>query len=108
MKFSNEFDAVWACASLLHVSKDKQKYVLCKIMNSLKDGGIIYGSWKYGYKVRKVDGRMFTDMNEEYLQYVVETISDLKLLKWWITQDIRKDRYEDRWLNALLKKNVGH
>ena len=37
MQFSNEFDGVWACASLLHVPRDKQENVLHRIADSLKD-----------------------------------------------------------------------
>lgn len=48
MRFLNEFDAVWACASLWHISRDKQEVALYRIANSLKNDGIIYSSWKYG------------------------------------------------------------
>ncbi len=41
--FSNEFDAVWACASLLHISKDMLEMVLRRIATALKGGGILYG-----------------------------------------------------------------
>ena len=36
--FENEFDGIWACASLLHV--DNLHDILCKLSNALKDGGI--------------------------------------------------------------------
>ena len=104
--FSNEFDAVWACASLLHIHKEKQEIVLHKIATSLKDGGILYCSWKYGDNMRTTDDtRVFTDMNELLLQDVLKNIDELELLKTWVTCDIRKANCDQKWMNALFKKN---
>lgn len=36
MNFNDEFDGVWACASLLHVSKNEIDDVIERISNSLK------------------------------------------------------------------------
>lgn len=52
LDYNNEFDAVWACASLLHVDSDKLFEVFSRIKKSLKDKGVIYASWKYGHKER--------------------------------------------------------
>lgn len=105
MQFSNEFDAVWACASLLHVSRDKQEVALCRIANSLKNGGIIYCSWKYGDQDRIVDGRDFTDMNEIILRDIIKKVTGLIILNVWITCDVRDDKHTQKWLNALLVKS---
>lgn len=53
MQFLNEFDAVWACASMLHVSRNQQKKVLSLISEALKPNGICYCSWKYGDEKQK-------------------------------------------------------
>ncbi len=37
--FDKEFDGIWVCASLLHVSQEKLSEILGKIRASLKDGG---------------------------------------------------------------------
>ena len=42
LDYNNEFDAVWACASLLHVESDKLFDVFSRIKTSLKDKGVIY------------------------------------------------------------------
>ena len=106
MQFSDEFDAVWACASLLHISRDNQIPVFRRIMNALKNDGIIYCSWKYGDKNRLMDNRQFTDMNEALLQKLIYDIRELDVLRIWITRDVRKEKSKEKWLNALLRKRI--
>ena len=44
LEFENEYDAVWACASLLHVSRENQGKALVSICKTLKPEGILYCS----------------------------------------------------------------
>ncbi len=106
IQFTNEFDAVWACASLLHVSRENQLSVFRRIMNALKNDGIFYCSWKYGDQNRLMDSRRFTDMNEVLLEKLVYDIHGLEVLKIWITGDVRKEKETQKWLNALLRKHI--
>ena len=41
--FKDEFDGIWACASLLHVPKAKIKSVMTKLAQALKENGIFFG-----------------------------------------------------------------
>lgn len=102
--FENEFDAVWACASLLHVRRKEQTNVLQRICRALKRGGILYCSWKYGDQDRVEKERYFTDFDEQCLRSVLSDIPELRLLKNWITADVRPDQKEQKWLNVLLRK----
>lgn len=104
IQFSNEFDAVWACASLLHVSRDKQINVLRLICKALKNNGMCYCSWKYGNDDRIVDGRHFTDLTEDSLRDLLKKMPVFEEEKVWITYDVRKDKQNQKWLNALIKK----
>ncbi len=104
MQFSNEFDGVWACASLLHVPRDMQENVLHRIADALKDEGILYASWKYGTQDREVEGRRFFDMNESLLCEMMSRLSEFHMIKKWTTKDIRSDLQTQIWLNVLLKK----
>lgn len=52
MSFSNEFDGIWACASLFHVPQDELPDIIKKIRDALKLGGIVYASFKYGKEQR--------------------------------------------------------
>jgi len=104
LQFENEYDAVWACASLLHVSRDNQVVVLQKICRALRQDGVLYCSWKYGIQSRQENGRYFTDLEEKELNHILQDVPALKMIKNWVTTDVRADRPQQKWLNVLLRK----
>lgn len=104
MNFSNEFDAVWACASLLHVPLKDQGEVLQKITDALKTGGILYASWKYGEGEYVTSGRCFINMNEKDLDVILKSVSKLETIKIWETQDVRNNMRHQKWINVLTRK----
>ncbi|MBB4228953.1 class I SAM-dependent methyltransferase [Rhizobium mongolense] len=48
LEAKNEFDGVWAEASLLHVPRKDLPAVLARIRRALKDGGALHASFKAG------------------------------------------------------------
>ena len=68
LDYTNAFDGVWACASLLHVQKDALPGVLRLIRRALKKDGVFYASFKYGEAEREKNGRRFSDFTEESLR----------------------------------------
>lgn len=104
ISFTAEFDAVWACASLLHVKKANIPNVLDKVSAALKPGGILYASFKYGSEERVVNGRFFNDYTENDLDTLLTSDNQLSLLEYWITEDVRPDRSGERWLNFVAQK----
>ncbi len=48
MEFSEAFDGVWACASLLHVPKRQLSNVMRRCVRALRPGGVFYLSLKEG------------------------------------------------------------
>ena len=100
------YDGIWCCASLLHVAADNLVSVLGRLQQALKPGGVLYASFKYGDGEREVNGRCFTDMNEEKLKNLVAKASSLSISKTWLTQDQRPERKQENWLNALLFKDA--
>ena len=104
MQFSNEFDGVWACASLLHVPRDMQENVLHRIADALKDEGILYASWKYGTQDRISEGKKYCDMTDSLIYEIVKKVSEFHIAKIWITQDVRNKYNTQKWLNILLHK----
>lgn len=103
MNFENEFDGIWACASLLHVPKNELTSTFQNCEKALKQEGILYCSFKYGNKEEERNGRRFTDLNELLLQeYINKT--NLKIMEIHISKDVRKDRSNEKWLNCVLKK----
>ena len=104
LDFHEKFDAVWACASLLHVEKSKMLDVLKLVSNALKSGGTLYVSYKYGQNQRLQSGRLFSDYTEEDIPFLFNQENNLNCLEWWITADARPDRSNEQWLNILCKK----
>lgn len=104
IKFQNDFDGIWACASLLHIDENNLPIVLNKLVKALKQNGIFYASWKYG-EFERVDGeRFYCDLNEERLQKFISDIGALKILECWMSDDVLKHRREQKWLNIIMKK----
>lgn len=105
LKYVETFDAVWACASLLHVAQDDMKGTLEKVFASLKPEGILYASWKYGFDERLLDdGRLYSDFTEEMLNDLLQEFAGIEILKMWMTDDVRENN-TTRWINVLVRKN---
>jgi len=97
------FDAIWACASLLHVPYNDLARTLSHLSQSLKSGGIFYCSFKYGDNEVERNGRRFTNLNETELRKLIRDTS-LTIEEQWITSDLRVGREDEKWLNVILKK----
>ena len=59
-----QYDGIWACSSILHLPKDALKGVFKKMIEALKENGVIYTSFKYGTFEGERNGRFFTDFTE--------------------------------------------
>lgn len=102
MDFTNEFNGIWASASLLHVPSTEIEMVLEKLKKSLKEDGILYASFKYGDFEGERNGRYFNDLTESSAIELFEKM-DFKIIKTWITSDSRKGREDEKWVNILVK-----
>lgn len=102
--FESKFNAIWACASLLHVSQENMLQTMLKIVVALKDNGVFYGSWKYGTDVRDSKGRYFVDYTEKTLRELLAEIENVTVLKMWVTTDVRCEKIEEKWINVIIKK----
>ena len=99
-----EYDCFWACASILHLSKDELLIVIAKMCNALKQDGIIYMSFKYGEFEGYRKGRYFIDMTEATFEKLIVSVTELVLEDQWISHDVRHERKSERWLNMILRK----
>ncbi|MBS6627659.1 MAG: methyltransferase domain-containing protein [Clostridiales bacterium] len=104
LDYENEFDGIWACSSLLHVSKKEMPKILTLIKYALKEGGILYASYKYGEKERKKNGRSFSDYTEETLKALVHEVGGLQILDLWVTNDARPQKANEKWVNVICRK----
>ncbi|MBE5970653.1 MAG: class I SAM-dependent methyltransferase [Lachnospiraceae bacterium] len=103
LKARDKYDGIWACASLLHLEKNKLREAFKVAHEALKKGGIIYASFKYGEFEGERKGRYYSDMTEEALAKLLAGIA-FEREEMWISVDVRKDRGEEKWLNLILRK----
>jgi SAM-dependent methyltransferase len=104
VKSIEEFDGIWACASLLHVPQTQMDEALSCLSRSLKVGGVIYVSFKYGECEGERSGRFFNDYDETKPTTLLNKHPELNSRKVWQTRDRRPSKPNTRWLNAILKK----
>lgn len=100
-----KYDGIWACASILHLSKEELSVVLDKMIAALKKNGIIYTSFKYGDFEGERNGRYFTDFTDKSFKEFIENVAGVEIVEYWITGDVRQGRGEERWLNIILQKH---
>ena len=125
--FEKQFDGIWACASLLHVSEKELDNIFVEFWRALKDNGILYASWKYGEEERYDGERFYCDMTEEKLKNVLARVNakvclpdanmcsethdcegDANLfecLDCWVAEDALPSGREQKWLNVVLRKS---
>ena len=98
------YDGIWACASLLHLTKKELLPVMRELAKALADGGILYLSFKHGSCEGVRGGRYFTDFTLEDFREFMEDLPEYTMLEHWITGDVRPGRENEKWLNMLLQK----
>nr|WP_302595605.1 hypothetical protein [uncultured Cellulosilyticum sp.] len=77
--------------------------VLGKLKASLKEGGVLYASFKYGDFEGERNGRYFYDLTEETARELFTKVG-FKVEKMWITGDVREGRGDEKWVNILVRK----
>jgi SAM-dependent methyltransferase len=107
IEFTDEFDGIWACGSLVHVARRDLHSVFTRFSRALKPNGIIYLSFKYGDTERMEGERFFNDVNEATLGLFLGSHPELELVHLWMTEDLRNyARGYQNVLNALVRRNA--
>lgn len=102
LSYDNEFDGIWACASLLHIEKENQIEIWLKIKKSLKQKGIIYASYKLGDYSGIRNGRYYFDVQIEELKGILEKVG-VNILDIWESKDVRPSN-NTKWINVICMK----
>ena len=98
-----KYDAIWACASLLHASRTQLPVILENIRDTVVRGGAIYISFKHGEFEGERDGRYYTDMTSERFREMLAEVNGLSITEEWYSEDAIKDR-KNKWYNVILCK----
>ena len=106
LDYIEEFDGVWACASLVHVNSEELPEILKKISASLKDDGILYASFKMGDFSGERDGRYYTDLTEESITKIINMIPEFSIQESAISDDIR-DGMDNQWISVIAIKHAN-
>ena len=99
-----KYDGIWACSSILHLTREELREVFGKMCTALKEDGIIYTSFKYGEFEGQRQDRYFTDFTVDTFTEFIRDINHLERIDCWITGDVRPGRGEEKWLNLILQK----
>ena len=100
---SEFYDGIWACSSILHAKPNELPEVLGNARRALVDGGVLYCSFKRGRDMGYRHGRWFTDMEPDRLEGLLGR-TPLEVIRIWETQDVRRGREDETWVNALARK----
>lgn len=96
-----KYDAIWACASLLHIPSSQLPTVINELRNALADNGLMYISFKSGDFEGERDGRYYTDMTSERFSNLL--VKGLRIVEEWYSEDVIKGR-TNTWYNVILRK----
>lgn len=106
ISYDEEFDGIWACASLHHVANDELPAVLTKMNKALKVGGAIFASFKNGNGVITSDGREYSDYTRESLKALFKK-AGFSILSIWGGDSSKSDKYIGKWLIIIGTKIAG-
>ncbi len=119
--FRNQFDGVWAAASLLHVPSQQMEGVLRKLIQALKPNGILFMSFKHGCGEHEYDARYYSYYSRKQLRFFLKRIQGAYELEVWLSNAEGKNlspkeqsqawalefinHYDrTRWLNVLVTR----
>lgn len=98
LDYIDEFDGVWACASLLHLRPEEILEAMGLVRRALRSGGVFFLSFKEGDFCGYRDGRWYTDMTTEGLRELAEG-TGFQVLDMWESAD----RRGVRWVSGILR-----
>ena len=75
-----------------------------KMTDALRENGIIYTSFKNSLFEGERNGRYFTDFTIETFSSFLKETEGIILKEYWVSNDARPDRSDEKWLNLILQK----
>ena len=103
--FINRYNAIWACASLLHVESQELPEVIVRLLHALQTNGILYMSFKRGDFEGERDGRFFLDMSTDRFHTMFSRGIEGEIVDEWYSEDVRSEK-SVMWYNVIVRKNT--
>lgn len=102
--YKEEFDGVWASASLLHCHRQQLRGIIVLILESLKEKSVAYMSFKYG-EASLVDGRgrQFTNYTTQSLRGLLTDLVNAEILEIWDSEMLLRGQPQ-KWTHAIIRK----
>jgi hypothetical protein len=104
IQFKEEFDGVWACASLLHLTREKAMAAMMRLTTALKPGGVIFVALKVGEGNKTDSGRYFEYYDENSVKELYEHDPRIKILNKWRSPPSSLEENGTEWLNLILQR----
>ncbi len=104
LKYAEQFDGVWASASLHHCPRAQLQDALARVGRALKIGGLAYMSFKWGEDDSLDErGRHFTKQTVDSLAALLELVPALSVVEVWSESRLLRGS-EQAWVMALARK----
>ena len=84
---------------------DQLPETMKKLNTSLKSGGVIYASFKYGDGTKMRGDRRFSDLDEKSIVPLFEN-AGFEIVYNEVGTDNRPGREDEMWVNAIGKKKL--
>ncbi len=103
LDYVDYFDGIWASASLVHVPKAEMSFAFSLLARALKEGGILYCSFKNREEDFVSEGRLFSCYTPVLFEEFIVSLSSFTLLEMVTSPDLRPERSGESWLNLILQ-----
>ena len=97
----NQFDAIWANASLLHMDDENIKISLEKFFSALKKDGLLFFTMKEGNEQKYIDERFYNFVSIQKMTEILKTIGYTILIS---QENDDLNGKEQKWITFLAKK----
>jgi mutator protein MutT len=102
--YKEEFDGIWASASLLHCPQGQLQDVVQRILAGLKDKAVAYMSFKWGESASVDDrGRQITNQTMHSLSLLLEKFPGVEIVEIWDSEMMLRGQPQ-KWAYAIIRK----
>lgn len=102
----NVYDAIWACAIILHIEENKLPDILFRMIKAIKNNGIVYISFNKGSGSEIFEGKLYNYLTKEDFENILSNIGFNYEIKEYFETISSTDRTrKSKWANLVIKFN---